>query len=91
MANTRETGLLSFLFHIRHDEETRRQLHKDDKDAMEAFGLSPAAQRLFLEIGALAANGSCAPADAERVRQLWRELLADHLSAELHADQGAIW
>lgn len=91
MAKTRETGLLSFLFHIRHDEETRRQLHKDEKEAMEGFGLSPAVQRLIIEIGALAANGSCAPADVERSRQLWTQLLEEHLSAEIHADQGAIW
>jgi hypothetical protein len=91
MANKTKQGLLSFLFHVRYDEATRQELHRNEKAAMSRFGLSDAVQALFVQIGELASSGSSSPADRDRARAIWKRLLDEHLSKELVEDQGAIW
>lgn len=91
MANDNKQGLLSFLFHVRHDEATRKELHLNEKAAMNRFGLSETVQALFVQIGELASSGSTSPADRDKARAIWKQLLDEHLSKELVEDQGAIW
>jgi hypothetical protein len=91
MANDNTQGLLSFLFHVRYDEVTRKELHLNEKSAMNRFGLSEAVQALLVQMGELASSGSSSPADRDKARVIWKQLLDEHLSNELADDQGAIW
>lgn len=91
MADNNKQGLLSFLFHIRHDEASRKALHLNEKSIMNRFGLSEPVQALFVQIGEQASSGSTSPADRDKARALWKQLLDEHLSKELNEDQGAIW
>jgi hypothetical protein len=91
MANDNMQGLLSFLFHVRYDDATRKELHLNEKSAMNRFGLSEAVQVLLVQMGELASSGSSSPADRDKARAIWKQLLDEHLSKELTEDQGAIW
>jgi hypothetical protein len=91
MEKAKQQGLLSFLFHVRHDARTRQELHQNEKAAMMCFGLSEAAQALIVEIGELASSGSNSPMDQNRAHELWKQLLDEYLVKELLSDQGAIW
>ena len=91
MANDNTQGLLSFLFHVRYDDATRKELHLNEKTAMNRFGLSAAVQALLVQMGELASSGSSSPADRDKARVIWKQLLDEHLSKELADDQGAIW
>lgn len=91
MAFETKQGLLSFLFHVRHDDATRKELHLDEKAAMNRFGLSEAVQVLLVQMGELASSGSNSPADQDKARAIWKRLLTEHLAEELAQDQGAIW
>lgn len=91
MANDNTQGLLSFLFHVRHDDAARKELHLNEKAVMNRFGLSEPVQALIVQIGELASSGSSSPADRDKARGIWKQLLDEHLSKELTEDQGAIW
>jgi hypothetical protein len=91
MADDNTQGLLSFLFHVRYDDATRKELHLNEKAAMNRFGLSEAVQALLVQMGELASSGSSSPADRDKARAIWKQLLDEHLSKELADDQGAIW
>lgn len=83
--NQAPKSLLSFLYHIRYDEQVRRDFHEDEIETMARFGLSEQAQELMRAIGR-DETGS-----AGGVVAGWKALLDAHLAPELHDGRGIIW
>lgn len=79
------TSLLSFLYHIRYDEQVREDFHADEIATMERFGLSVEAQEIMREIGRQETGSPRGTLDA------WKKLLDEHLAPELHDFRNIIW
>lgn len=78
-------SLLSFLYHIRYDEQVRRDFHEDEIEVMERFGLPEQLQDLMRAIGRQE-TGSAGGALPE-----WKHLLDVYLAPELHDSRDIIW
>lgn len=82
MSNT-PRSLLSFLYHVMYDEDTRRAFHESEGDTARSFGLPERIVNLLVEIGRTETGPSGDP-------KAWDELL-QHLGNELHDNRNIFW
>jgi hypothetical protein len=85
MSIDRPKGLLSFLYHVRYDEEIRERFHANSTSEMVRFALSGEAKKVLTEAGSDLHKG-------EETKKKHMEALALQLAAELAKnDYDIIW
>jgi hypothetical protein len=81
--NDKPKSLLSFLYNVMYDEDTKRAFHENEGDAARRFGLSDDVVNLLVTIGQTETG-------TEGDRKVWDALL-QRLGDELHDNRTIFW
>ncbi len=93
MANNKPSGLLSFLYNARYDDDVRKTFHDDVDKAMELFELSAEVEQVIKTIGEIVtgADEGSRPQEIEKLQQEIEKLMSYLAKEMLEGEMEKIW